>query len=138
MTIINMQTMRYINLLDRISHVKTNRCFVYNNIIIFAVPRMMISRALGENLSNIKEIQERLGKRVRIIEEARGIESARKFIQDIVYPAKFKSLEMRDNELVITAGGKQNKAILLGRDKARFAELEQIVKDNFGLDLKII
>jgi len=138
MTIINMQTMRYINLLDRVSHVKTNRCFVYNNIIIFAVPRMMMPQALGQNLSNIREIQGQLGKRVRIIEEARGIESVKKFIQDIVYPAKFKSLEIRDNELAITAGGKQNKAILLGRDKARLAELEQIVKDNFGLDLRII
>ena len=35
MAIINMQTMRYINLLDKASNVKTRKCFVYNNTIYF-------------------------------------------------------------------------------------------------------
>ena len=133
-----MQTMRYINLLDKESRVKTRNCFIYNNTIIFAVPGHLISRAIGHEAANVRKIQEKLGKRVRIIPEALGLQDVSKFIQNIVEPAKFKTLEINGNELIITAGGTQNKANLLGRNKRRYEELRQIVQDVFFLDLKII
>jgi len=137
MATINMQIMRYINILDRASHVKTSNCFIYNNIIFFAVPKFMISKAIGRNALNIRKIEEQTGKKIRIIEEPHGIESAERFISDIVAPVGFKSIEIKDNCFVITAGS-SNKAALLGRNKRRFDELRQILLDNFGLDLKII
>jgi hypothetical protein len=73
MAIIDMQTMRYINLLDKASHVKTHTCFVYNNTIMFAVPRSMVSKALGPDALNVRRIQEELGKRVRILPAPEGI-----------------------------------------------------------------
>ena len=133
-----MQTMRYINLLDRISRVKTRKCFVYNNAIIFAVPKQMVSQAIGSNANNVKELQEKLGKRVRIIEEENSIDKAGKFIEDIVTPVRFKSIESTVEGLIITSGSQQTKATLLGRNKKRFEELKQIVEDNFGVELKIL
>jgi len=137
MTTINMQTMRYINLLSRITNVKTMKCFVYNNAIIFAVPRMEMAKAIGPAGKNVRTIQERLGKRVKIIKEPGGIEEAGRFIEDIVSPVGFVSLEIRNNEIIITAGVR-NKAALLGRNKQRLEELKQIVEDNFGKELKIV
>jgi len=138
MAVINMQTMRYINLLDRATRVKTTKCFNYNNMIIFAVPAHMISQAIGPNANNIKNIQDQLGKKVKIIKEPQGIDSAQEFIEDIVAPVKFKSLEIKAPEIIIVAGNMQNKASLLGRNKKRLDELSLIVKDTFNLDLKII
>ena len=133
-----MQTMRYINLLDRESRVKTSKCFVYNNTIIFAVPKEKISKAIGPNASNVRSLQEKLGKRVRIIGQVDGKEEAEKFIQDIVAPVKFKSVELNKEGLIMTAGNNQNKASLIGRNKRRLLELSKIVKDMFEIDLKII
>lgn len=138
MSIINMQTMRYINLLDTTTHVKTTKCFIYNNTIFFAVPRMMVSRAIGPAAVNIRRLQEQLGKRIRIIEEPQGSGDVEKFVTEVVEPAKFKSVEITASELVISAGSTQNKAMLFGRNKHRFEELQQIVKDVFGLELKIV
>lgn len=132
-----MQTMRYINLLDRASRVKTTKCFVYNNTIIFAVPRSMISRAIGPDASNIRLIQTQLGKRVRIISEASNPEEALRFVQDVVAPIRFKSLEVKDGSFILNAGS-QSKAALIGRNKRRLDELNQIMKDNFGMELKIV
>lgn len=137
MTSIDMQTMRYINLLDRASRVKTTKCFVYNNIIIFAVPRALISRAIGPNASNVKDIQDQLGKRVKIISEPTGIGDAENFVRDIVSPVSFKSLEVKDGMFVLTAGS-QSKASLIGRNKRRLEELEKVVKDIFAMSLKIV
>jgi transcription antitermination factor NusA-like protein len=130
--------MRYINLLDTTSRVKTTKCFTYNNIIFFAVPRMMVSQAIGPAATNVRRLQEKLGKRIRIIEEPHGASDINKFIIEIVEPVKFKSAEVVGNELVISSGGSQNKAMLFGRNKHRFEELQQIVKDVFGLELKIV
>ncbi len=138
MAIINMQTMRYINLLDRASNVKTRKCFIYNNTIIFAVPRNLVSRAIGPDAINVKRIQDSLGKRVRIVEEAEGVKDAKRFIEDITEPVNFKGLEIKDNSLIINAGGTQSKAALLGRNKKRYEELKTIVEDTFNLDLKVV
>ena len=132
-----MQTMRYINLLDRTSRVKTTKCFMYNNTIIFAVPQELVSRAIGPGGINVKKIQDKLGKRVRVIKEANSISQAESFVDDIVYPVKFKSLEIRDIIFILNAGS-QSKAALIGRNRRREDELRQIVKDTFGIDLKII
>jgi len=138
MTTINMQTMRYINLLDKASNVKTRKCFVYNNTIFFAVPKFQISKAIGPDAINVRRINEQIGKKVRVIGEADGIEDAKHFVEQVVAPTKFKALEIKDNMIVLTAGGTQNKASLLGRNKKRFEELKLIIGDIFGLDLRVI
>ena len=138
MTTINMQTMRYINLLDRASNVRTKKCFVYNNTIFFAVPKNLVSRAIGPSALNVKKIQENLGRRVRIIAEPENVWDAMRFVKDLVNPNKFKSLEIKDNCFILTAGSNQNKAILIGRDKRRLEELKSIIFDIWGMDLKIV
>ncbi len=137
MTVLDLQTIRYINLLDSMSRVKTSKCFTYNNTIFFAVPRDMISRAIGPNASNIHKIQEKLDKRVKIIAEANGNEDAERFIKDIVAPVRFGSSEIVNGVFILTAGS-QSKAALIGRNRRREAELQHIIKDTFNLDLKIL
>lgn len=137
MATIDMQTMRYINLLDSTSRVKTRKCFIYNNTIVFAVPRGFVSKAIGPDAINVRKIQEQMGKRVKIVEEANGIESAQKFVEDIVSPITFKSLELKDRQFVLTAGS-QSKAALIGRNRRRLLELERILKDSFGFGVRIV
>ena len=134
---LDMQFMRYLNLLDRVTRVKTTRCFVYNNTIVFAVPKSFISQAVGQNGSNIHYLQEKIGKRVRIIAETNG-KDLQRYIEDIISPAQFKEMKIENGELVITAGSMQNKANLLGRNKTRLEELREVVKDDFNLELKVI
>lgn len=129
--------MRYINLLDRVSHVKTMRCFVYNNTIIFAVPESLVSKAIGEKGRNVRIIQETLGKRVKIIFYPESIKDAEKFLHQIVEPVQFRSIQINDNEIVIDAPG-QSKAVLIGRNKMRLLELAEIVHNSFGKELKIV
>ncbi|MDO8563904.1 MAG: hypothetical protein Q7R87_02760 [Nanoarchaeota archaeon] len=137
MATIDMQTMRYINLLDRTSGVKTTKCFVYNNSIIFAVPKALLARAIGQQAYNIRNIQEQIGKKIRVIEEANGVSDMKKFIEDVVAPISFKGVEVKDRTIILTAGS-QSKAALIGRNRRRLDELQQIVKDTYNLDLRIV
>ena len=112
MTVIDLTTIRYINLLDKISNVKTSKCFSYNNAVMFAVPKRFFSKAIGLNAANAKKIQEKIGKRVKIVKEAEGIDDAERFVREIVAPVGFKSLEIKDGVVTINAGI-QSKAALI-------------------------
>jgi len=133
---ISMQDMRYINLFSKVSHITTSFCFKYNEAIVFCVPKSLVSKAIGEGARNIKRISEILRKKIKIIIKPSGIEDAKRFFSDIVNPVTFKDLEVKNSEIVITAGS-QNKAALIGRNKRRLLELQKIASDYFGKELSI-
>ena len=81
---INMQDMRYLNLFGKITQVSTRFCFRYNEAIVFCVPKELVSKAIGENGNNVRRINEILGKRIKIVPSPRGLQDARKFMENIV------------------------------------------------------
>ncbi|MFA4953199.1 MAG: hypothetical protein WC584_03180 [Candidatus Pacearchaeota archaeon] len=134
---IDMQDMRHINLFERITNITTRFCFSYNENIIFCVPRKLISKAVGDRGKNVKKLGEILRKRIKIISAPNGIEDARTFFEDVVSPTTFKEIEIKDDDIIITAGS-QSKAALIGRNRRRLLELQKISEDFFGKDLRII
>ena len=137
MKTIDMQDMMHLNLFGKITQVRKRFCFNYNNLIIFCVPKNLVSRAIGENGRNIKRINEILGKKVKVVSKPEGVHEIKRFIEAIVSPVVFKDLEIKDNEIILTAGF-QSKAALIGRNRRRLHELQKISKDYFGKEFKII
>lgn len=134
---INMQDMRYLNLFSRITKINTRFCIKYNDMLIFCVPRSFVMRAVGEDARNLRKMSEILGKKIRVVASPRGIQDAKEFIENIVKPVTFKDLEIRNNEIILTAGS-QSKAALIGRNKRRLLEMQKIVKNYFGKEFRII
>jgi len=134
---IDMQGMRYLNLFSQITNVRTRHFFKYNEAIMFCVPRIFLSRALGEQGSNLRKIGSILKKRIRIVAKPEGIEDLKKFVQVIISPVEFKEIDVKGNEVIITAGS-SNKASLLGRNKRRLLEMQKIIQEYFGKELKIV
>ena len=132
-----MQDMRYLNLFSKITHVDTRFCFKYNNAIMFGVPKNLVSKSLGEEGKNIRKINEILRKRVRIVALPEGTKDIKIFIQQIVNPVTFKDIELKEDDIILTAGS-QSKAALIGRNKRRLLEMQKIVKDFFGKEFKIV
>ena len=134
---LDMQDLRYLNLFERITGIRTHYCFEYNNTIIFCVPRELVSRALGPEVRNLRRISEIIKKRVKVIAVPNNSQDIRRFIELVVSPVTFKDLEVLPNEIVLNAGS-QSKAALIGRDKRRLLEMQKIVKDFFKKDFRII
>lgn len=127
------------NLLDNVAHVRATKCFVYNNTIYFAVSPKLFSVALGNGNRNVSLISQRLGKRVRIIKDVKeDLQGLSKFIEAVVSPVSFVSVELQDNFFVLTAGSRERAATLIGRNKTRLIELSNVVEDYFGKQLKIV
>jgi hypothetical protein len=54
------------------------------------------------------------------------------FISVVTHPVKFKAVEIKDGEVIINASS-QSKASLIGRDKRRLKEMENIIEQYFGI-----
>lgn len=135
---LDMKFIRYLNLFEKITKIRTQHCFSYNLAIVFLVPQQLIARAVGEKGTNIKKLSEILERKVKVIAIPSGIENIKKFVLDIIYPMKFKSLEIKDGCVVISAG-MQSKAALIGRNKTRLSEMKNILAQYFGIkDVRIV
>lgn len=128
--------MRYLNLFGRITKVSTRFCFKYNETIFFCVPRKLVSKSLGENAKNLKQMSQILGKKIKVIFMPQSVKDAKDFIAAIIAPNTFKELQITENEIALTPGP-QSKAALIGRNKRRLLEMQQIVKDFFKRDFRI-
>ena len=126
---IDMQEMRYLNLFEQMTGVRTRFCFKYNENIFFCVPRPMISRAIGERGRNIRRMSEILRRNIRVIAAPRGIQDAEYFIRSIINPLNIRDFQINDGEIIV--GGGKSKAALIGRNKRRLFEMQKIMKDFF-------
>jgi len=133
----DMQFIRYINLFNKVTRVRANHCFNYNNTLVFVVPKIKVNEAIGRDNGNLKRLSSILLKRIRIIAEPKSQKDVEGFISVLISPIHYKTLEITKNEssqeeLVITAG-MESKAMLIGRNKTRLEELKNIVEQYFGI-----
>ncbi len=134
---LDMQDLRYLNLFAKITRVDTRYFFEYNNMLVFCVPRKLVKQALGENAENLKKMSGIVGKRIRVVGYPEGIENAKEFIENIISPLTFNSLEIKDDEIILNAS-RMNKALLIGREKKRLDEMKNIIKYFFKRDFRIV
>lgn len=134
---LDMKDLRYLNLFQKITKIRTHYCFEYNNVIIFCVPRELVSKAIGSEAKNLRRISEIIKKRVKVIAIPKNSNDIKKFIELVVSPVTFKDLEILENEIILNAGT-QSKAALIGREKRRLIEMQRITKDFFKKDFRII
>ena len=134
---LDMRDLRYLNLFEKVTGIRTHYCFEYNNAVIFCVPRELVSTAIGPDVRNLRRISEIIKKRVKVIPIPKAPQDIRRFIELIVSPVTFKDLEVSEDEIILNAGS-QSKAALIGRDKRRLIEMQKITKDFFKKDFRII
>jgi len=132
--VIDMQLMRYINLFSQTTRVQTTKVFIYNNQIVFAVPKAKVSIAIGRGACNIKRMNDILRKKIKIVTmpAVDSDEGIAKFVADVVAPVEFNKVEIKNGLVVITAG-RESKAALIGRNRIREKELGEVMKNFFHI-----
>ena len=132
---IDMQVMRYLNLFSKVTRVSTMNCFVYNNQILFVVPKSKVSYAIGKDAANVKRLRDILRKKIKVVAmpEEKDRASISKFVEDVVAPVEFTKIDYKEGSVTLTAG-RQSKAALIGRNRIREKELSDILKDLFGVE----
>jgi len=135
--VIDMQLIRYMNLFNQITGVKTDSCFFYNNGIFFVVPKPMLARSIGENSINLKKLGSIIGKRIRIIGDVGGKNRIKNFVSSMIQPIEVNGIEVTEEEIIISAP-MQSRAMIIGRNKTKLEEMKKIVRDNFNKELRLV
>ena len=112
-------------------------------MLVFVVPKMAIEMAIGRDNSNLKKLSEILGKRIRVLAEPKDKKDIAGFLNVLISPIQIENLELKEGplgqEMIITAGGLENRSMLIGRGRARENELKAVVEQYFGIkNLKIV
>ncbi len=129
---LDMQFIRYANLFSNVTKIRTKHCFEYNNAIVFAVPKHFVMKAIGVNNRNLERLNNIIGKKIKIVAIPNGKEDIENFVSILTRPVKFKAIEIKDNEAIISANT-QSKASLIGKGKCRLSEMENILGQYFGV-----
>jgi hypothetical protein len=107
-------------------------------MIVFLVPMKFISKTLGPNNSNLRKMSDLTRRRIRVVAEPTENSHIKKFVEAIVSPIMFKDLQIINDKIVLNAGSKDSKAMLIGRNKVRLAEMQKIIKNLFEKDFRIM
>ena len=134
---LDMRFIRYANIFSKVTRIKTNHCFEYNNAIVFAVPRKLVTRAIGPNNQNLRRLSEIIRKKIKIVAIPNGREDIENFVSVITYPVKFKAIEIKEDLAIINASN-QSKASLIGRNKVRLNEMQNVLGQYFGISKVMI
>src|SRR3989344_2312854 len=137
MRTLDMQFIRYMNLFTKVSRVSAKHCFSYNNVLIFVVPRALVSKAIGRDNENLRNLSEILLKRIRIVAEPeeKTQREIKTFIKTIVSPVQFKDItfiEQPQKEITIVAD-REGRARLIGRGRIRQKEKSEILEQYFDI-----
>ena len=91
-----------------------------------------VTRAIGPNNENLRKLNYVIGRKVKIVAIPYGKEDIENFVSVITYPIKFKAIEIKDGNVIINAGT-QSKACLIGRNKCRLNEMQNVLGQYFGI-----
>ena len=135
-----LQEIQYINAFERVANVRPKDCFSYGGCVIFVVSPLKLSKAIGQQGESAKKLSGLIKKKIKIIpfDDEYGKE---KFIEALVYPAKYKEINFAgtDDGCVSIKATPQNKAMLIGRNGSRLKELKDILKKYFKVeDVRIV
>ncbi len=138
---IDMNHIRYLNLFEKVTKVRTKHCFKYNDFLVFAVPVKLVSKAIGEKGKNVKKLSRILNKKIKIVPlpKNNSEEETKNFIVQIIKPLGFKNMKIDEkNSKIQIKAGRQNKAALIGRGRQREKELNEIARSFFSKEIEII
>lgn len=123
----------YMNALESVSGVNAKDCLLRDNVISFVVKPGDVGRAIGKNAANVKNISNRVKKKVEILEYCDTIES---FLKKALYNAGMEKIEVKEvdgKKIFFTSVGSEDKSKILS-NTSRLRRIKEIAKRNYGID----
>ena len=113
---------------ERIMKVPLKDCFSGEDTVFCIVPATMVGKAVGKKGITIKQVQAKIGKKVRVVAYSEHLEE---FIKNFISPLNIEEVELRDGVAVVKDSSRKTKSLLIGREGKNLALLNRAVKRFF-------
>src|SRR3989338_495208 len=104
----------FMRLFDNAIKVKLRDCFIDNQgKLTFVVDNEDIGKAIGKNASNIKLLESKFKKKIRML----AYHSDKKeFIKNLIYPVKSEEINEEEGIITIKPINRESRGLLIGRN----------------------
>ncbi|MBS3105058.1 NusA-like transcription termination signal-binding factor [Candidatus Woesearchaeota archaeon] len=122
-------SMKLITLFESMTGAKVKDC-ITNEKIIFIIGENDMGKAIGKNGANIKRMENKLRKKVKLVEFSSDV---LQFVKNIVYPAEILDVRQENEGIIIHAKDTHARAMLIGRERKNINHLSGIVRRHFDI-----
>ena len=129
------ESMSLMALFESVTGAKVKDCIV-NEKVIFIIEENEMGKAIGKNGANIKMVESKLKKKVKLVEFSSNL---LQFVKNIAYPAGVADITHDDGIVTIHGKDTSSKAMLIGRERQNIIHLSDIVKRYFNVrEIKVV
>ena len=121
--------------MERITRTRVKDCFKEEDTVYFVVGSGELGKAVGKGGSNIKKVQEELGKKIKVIEFRSNVTD---FVKNIIYPLKVEQVVEEEGIVKIKESSKKTKSLLIGRGGKNLKLINRAVKRFFNVSEVIV
>jgi len=128
------ETIAFLNLFEKVTKVRVKDCFFDENLI-FIVNQGDIGKAIGKKGINIKNLERKLGKKIKIVEFN---SDPVVFVKNFIAPLGAKDIVKEEDVIKIISDNMKTKGLLIGRDRKNLKRLQEIVSKYFDIEIKVL
>lgn len=104
--------------------------------LVFVVEQHEAGRAIGRGGSTLRRLQELLKRKIKIVEFDPDITQ---FVRNLLYPLRVKAVRLDGDVVVIEGTDRENRALVIGKDRQNLRQYEEIVRRHFAVsELKVV
>ncbi len=129
--IFDQDVMHMMALFDQVTRASLKDCIKGEELIIFIVEPGEIAKSIGKGGSNIKLLERKLNKRIKVVEFA---EDACKFAANLMYPAQVAGCQYEEKRILMEPADMNSRGIMIGRNASSLRRTEEIVKRYFDIE----
>ena len=124
----NAEVMKVMSLFEQVTAAVLKDCILLPNQVIFVVKEGMMSKAIGKKGQNVKTLQEKLNRKIKIVEFNSKVD---KFVKSFLLPVKVDEVEVEDGVVKIKTADVATKSMLIGRNGQKLRETESYIQRLF-------
>ncbi len=104
--------------------------------LVFVVEQHEAGRAIGRGGSTLRRLRELLKRKIKIVEFDPDITQ---FVRNLLYPLRVKAVRLDGDAVVIEGTDRENRALVIGKDRQNLRQYEEIVRRHFAVsELKVV
>jgi len=136
MIVLDNETIRFLNLFENMTNVPVKDCYVNGDSVYFIVEEGKIGLAIGKGGSSIKNVENAIGKRVKVYEYS---PNPVEFVKNLIPQSKEVSLiNNGDSVEVQIRVDKSDRGFVIGREGEKIKVYKEILKRVHNIsDLKV-
>lgn len=125
------ELIKIISLFEAITKAKVKDCLVDERSALFIVGEHQISKAIGKKGANVRLLENKLKKKVKIVEFSPNVVT---FIKNLIMPLIVEEIKEEDRIITLKSQDSKTKGLLIGRNAKNLRNYESIAKRYFEID----